>query len=312
MALRLRHVPHERRAVGTAGLHLPARPRACRASHRRHHHGAEPRLHGAGLFRCAHARLVEAADRRDGDLVHARRHARAAGPACREPVLPACRAGIARRLVMGRSPRDRRRSDDRDGRRATRRTSSARCSAGRFSRRSTSNAPSGLSAATSSTARSISGRCSRRGRCSGHADYRGPMPGLYMCGSGTHPGGGVTGIAGAQCREGSVERFEEAMSAGLPPPPTRRKAPKHTPPPPPGKKQKRRGKTKNTPLPQPQKRRLLGQAPWVDSVEKVCLLALQKFLGVVRAVFRERHGGPHGARPNQSKLPVVDLQRQTD
>jgi phytoene dehydrogenase-like protein len=30
----------------------------------------------------------------------------------------------------------------------------------------------------------------------GHADYRGPLPGLYMCGSGCHPGGGVTGAPG--------------------------------------------------------------------------------------------------------------------
>lgn len=30
----------------------------------------------------------------------------------------------------------------------------------------------------------------------GHARYRGPLPGLYMCGSGTHPGGGVTGAPG--------------------------------------------------------------------------------------------------------------------
>ncbi len=30
----------------------------------------------------------------------------------------------------------------------------------------------------------------------GHADYRGPVPGLYLCGSGTHPGGGVTGAPG--------------------------------------------------------------------------------------------------------------------
>ncbi|MFN3819203.1 phytoene desaturase family protein [Blastomonas sp.] len=30
----------------------------------------------------------------------------------------------------------------------------------------------------------------------GHADYRGPLQGLYMCGSGTHPGGGVTGAPG--------------------------------------------------------------------------------------------------------------------
>src|SRR5665213_1565446 len=30
----------------------------------------------------------------------------------------------------------------------------------------------------------------------GHADYRSPVRGLYMCGSGTHPGGGVTGCPG--------------------------------------------------------------------------------------------------------------------
>ncbi len=30
----------------------------------------------------------------------------------------------------------------------------------------------------------------------GHGDYRGPIKGLYMCGAGTHPGGGVTGAPG--------------------------------------------------------------------------------------------------------------------
>jgi phytoene dehydrogenase-like protein len=30
----------------------------------------------------------------------------------------------------------------------------------------------------------------------GLADYRGALPGLYHCGSGAHPGGGVTGIPG--------------------------------------------------------------------------------------------------------------------
>ena len=30
----------------------------------------------------------------------------------------------------------------------------------------------------------------------GHADYRGPVAGLYTCGAGTHPGGGVTGAPG--------------------------------------------------------------------------------------------------------------------
>jgi phytoene dehydrogenase-like protein len=30
----------------------------------------------------------------------------------------------------------------------------------------------------------------------GFGSYRGPIPGLFMCGSGTHPGGGVTGAPG--------------------------------------------------------------------------------------------------------------------
>ena len=30
----------------------------------------------------------------------------------------------------------------------------------------------------------------------GYADYRGPLGGLYHCGSGAHPGGGVTGAPG--------------------------------------------------------------------------------------------------------------------
>ena len=48
----------------------------------------------------------------------------------------------------------------------------------------------------------------------GHADYRGPVPGLYLCGSGTHPGGGVTGAPGhnaareilADFRRGQLKR----------------------------------------------------------------------------------------------------------
>ncbi len=30
----------------------------------------------------------------------------------------------------------------------------------------------------------------------GHASYRAPLPGLYLCGAGTHPGGGVSGVPG--------------------------------------------------------------------------------------------------------------------
>lgn len=34
-----------------------------------------------------------------------------------------------------------------------------------------------------------------------HADYKGPIKNLYMCGSGTHPGGGVTGAPGHNAAE---------------------------------------------------------------------------------------------------------------
>ena len=33
----------------------------------------------------------------------------------------------------------------------------------------------------------------------GHGAYRGPLEGLYMCGAGSHPGGGVTGAPGHNC-----------------------------------------------------------------------------------------------------------------
>jgi phytoene dehydrogenase-like protein len=33
----------------------------------------------------------------------------------------------------------------------------------------------------------------------GHADYRTPISGLYLCGAGTHPGGGVSGANGRNC-----------------------------------------------------------------------------------------------------------------
>ena len=33
-------------------------------------------------------------------------------------------------------------------------------------------------------------------RSRSHGAYRAPLKGLYMCGSSTHPGGGVTGVPG--------------------------------------------------------------------------------------------------------------------
>jgi phytoene dehydrogenase-like protein len=39
----------------------------------------------------------------------------------------------------------------------------------------------------------------------GYADYRTPIRGLYLCGAGTHPGGGVTGANGRNCARAVVE-----------------------------------------------------------------------------------------------------------
>jgi phytoene dehydrogenase-like protein len=41
----------------------------------------------------------------------------------------------------------------------------------------------------------------------GHADYRSPIPGLYMCGASTHPGGGVTGLPGMNAAREMIRDF---------------------------------------------------------------------------------------------------------
>ncbi|MBI3372830.1 MAG: NAD(P)/FAD-dependent oxidoreductase [Betaproteobacteria bacterium] len=41
----------------------------------------------------------------------------------------------------------------------------------------------------------------------GYADYRSPIDGLYLCGSGAHPGGGVTGVPGRNCAREVVRDF---------------------------------------------------------------------------------------------------------
>jgi phytoene dehydrogenase-like protein len=42
----------------------------------------------------------------------------------------------------------------------------------------------------------------------GHGNYRGPLKGLYMCGAGTHPGGGVTGAPGHNAAREIVSDFK--------------------------------------------------------------------------------------------------------
>jgi phytoene dehydrogenase-like protein len=41
----------------------------------------------------------------------------------------------------------------------------------------------------------------------GYADYRGPVKGLYLCGAGAHPGGGVTGAPGHNCAREVLRDF---------------------------------------------------------------------------------------------------------
>jgi phytoene dehydrogenase-like protein len=41
----------------------------------------------------------------------------------------------------------------------------------------------------------------------GHADYRTPLKGLYLCGAGAHPGGGVTGAPGHNCAREILRDF---------------------------------------------------------------------------------------------------------
>ncbi|MDK9696811.1 MAG: NAD(P)/FAD-dependent oxidoreductase [Siculibacillus sp.] len=47
----------------------------------------------------------------------------------------------------------------------------------------------------------------------GHADYRAPLAGLYMCGSGTHPGGGVTGAPGHNAAREILRDFRRGRAA---------------------------------------------------------------------------------------------------
>jgi phytoene dehydrogenase-like protein len=47
----------------------------------------------------------------------------------------------------------------------------------------------------------------------GYADYRTPVKGLYLCGSGAHPGGGVTGAPGHNCAREVLRDFGRGMPA---------------------------------------------------------------------------------------------------
>jgi phytoene dehydrogenase-like protein len=48
----------------------------------------------------------------------------------------------------------------------------------------------------------------------GHADYRMPVPSLYLCGSGAHPGGGVTGLPGRNAAIEIIRDFKRPVWLG--------------------------------------------------------------------------------------------------
>ena len=47
----------------------------------------------------------------------------------------------------------------------------------------------------------------------GHADYRAPVKGIYLCGAGAHPGGGVTGAPGHNCAREVLRDLGKRMPA---------------------------------------------------------------------------------------------------
>jgi phytoene dehydrogenase-like protein len=48
----------------------------------------------------------------------------------------------------------------------------------------------------------------------GYAQYRGPVDGLYMCGSSTHPGGGVSGAPGHNAARAVLDDARRAERHG--------------------------------------------------------------------------------------------------
>ncbi|MEI9929606.1 MAG: NAD(P)/FAD-dependent oxidoreductase [Rhizomicrobium sp.] len=174
-------------------LHLQAGRR--RSHDGGHHRRAHPRLYGPRLHHGAREWLVHRADCRIADPFHARRQPRAEGPACRKYVLPAGPAGIIGRPVV-----DDHREEVADLMIATVDRMAPGFKASVVGRQI-------LSPLDLERTFGLVGGDIMHGALSldqlysarpvlGHGNYRAPIPGLYMCGSGTHPGGGVTGAPG--------------------------------------------------------------------------------------------------------------------
>ena len=194
LAQRLRHLPDECRAQRPALVHRAARRR--RSSHRRHHPGAQPRLHGPRLAGRARAWLEPRAGGRGADPLDARRlRLRPTG----QHVASLFCQHVAPELPDGKSWDDHR-DEVADLMIATVDKYAPGFAASVIGRQVLSPLDLErqfglLGGDIFHGALTLNQLFSARPML-GHADYRGPLKGLYHCGSGAHPGGGVTGAPG--------------------------------------------------------------------------------------------------------------------
>ena len=185
----------EPRARRPARARVQARPR--RVAARRDLVLAEPRLHGARVRRREVRELLEAPVHR---LHHpdARRPDDGASRQAHDELLRAVRAvppGRRQRVdarAAGRVRRDR----DRHARGAVPRHPRARSSASSCSRPRTSRTGPGLSEGNIFQGELSLEQLFFNRPVPGWARYRTPVPDLWMCGSATHPGGGIMGANG--------------------------------------------------------------------------------------------------------------------
>ena len=161
----------------------------------------------APIWMRARTASPRAPDRGDGDPQHARRHAGAQGRARGEPVLPALRARGGLGAAASRRP-------------STASSTWWKRHAPGF--RQSVVGHSALSPADLEREFGLTGGDIFHGQLSldqlwsarpvlGHADYRTPVKGLYLCGSGAHPGGGVTGAPGHNCAREVLRDFGRRM-----------------------------------------------------------------------------------------------------
>ena len=212
----LRHVPHERGARRAARFPLPARQGP------QDHHGSgivigpsldyleraylDARLHGWSAEPVVEMLIPSTLD---DTLAPAGQHVASLFVQHVAPHLPdgAQLGGRAREGGL-RRPRHR------HGGAARAELQGERCSPGRCSPRSIWSGASAWSTATFSMAQlSLDQLFSARPQL-GHADYRMPLPGLYLCGSGAHPGGGVTGRRGATPTLEIIRDFKRGAMVG--------------------------------------------------------------------------------------------------